>query len=121
MTSNEITWLLGLILFGSVAGIVAGWIAARKSKGMESAIIGAVLSAMSLPMMLCFLAGLSDSYQPKGFSVVNALLSGVGMMFYLGIGMTICSAPASVVTAVASYAGFSRCRRRSKEAEQPVP
>jgi len=115
MSANELAWLFGLILLGTISGIASGWITAIKSKSMESAIIRAFIPAVFIPLSLCFFAGLFDSYQPKGFSISNALLAGVGMMFYLGFGMTVCAAPASVISAIVSHAVFSRCRQKSKE------
>ena len=109
MSSNEIAWFVGLILFGSIVGTVSGGIAAKKSKGMESAIMGAILAGIFLPLSFCFIAGLFEAHQPGGFSITNALLAGVGMMFYLGIGMTVLAAPASLLSSIASYAVFTKC------------
>ena len=114
-------WLIGLSLFGATTGIVSGWIAARRSKGMENAFIGALLAVAALPLILCFVVGLFESHQPQGFSIINAVLAGFGMMMYLGIGMVAFAAPAAVVSAIASHAVFSRCCQKTKKAQQDAP
>jgi MFS family permease len=121
MTQNEIAWLIGLSLFGATTGIVSGWIAARRSKGMENALIGALLAAAAVPLIFCFISGFFESHQPKGFSIINAVLAGFGMMMYLGIGMVAFAVPASVASAIASHAVFSRCCRKTEEAQQAAP
>jgi len=57
MTQNEIALLIGLSLFGATIGIVSGWIAARRSKGMGNALIRALLTAAALPLIFYFISG----------------------------------------------------------------
>lgn len=115
MTLNEIAWFAGLILFGSIVGIVAGGIAAKKAKGMETAIMGAILPGMVLPLSLCFIAGVFEAHQPSGFSITNALLAGIGVLFFYGIGVAVFIAPALLLSSIASYAVFTKCMRKFKE------
>ena len=118
MTPNEIAWLIGLSLFGATTGIVSGCIAARRSKGMVNAFIGALIASATLILIFCFVIGRFESHQPTAFSIINTVLHGFGMMMYLGIGMVAFAAPASVVSAIASHAVFSRCCQKTKEAQQ---
>ncbi len=121
MTPNEIAWLIGLSLFGATTGIVSGWIAARKSKGMGNAFIRAVLAGPTLLLIFCFVIGLFESRKLEDFSISNAVLSGFATMIYLGIGMLVWAAPALVVSTIASHAVFSRCCQKSKEVQQAAP
>jgi hypothetical protein len=121
MTPNEIALLIGLSLFGATIGIVSGWIAARRSKGMGTALIRALLAAVAIPIIFYFLSGVFYSHDPKGFSIINAILSGFGMMLFIGIPVVAYTVPASVVSAIASHAVFSRCCRTIKESQQANP
>lgn len=115
MIPNEIAWFVGLIVFGSILGIVSGVIAAKKAKGMGAAIMGAILLGIIMPLCFCFITGFFKAHQPSGFSITNALLTGVGVMFFYGIQITAFIAPTSLFSSIASYAVFRNCPYKLKE------
>lgn len=115
MTLNEFAWFVGLILFGCIVGIVSGAMAATKAKGMETAIMGAILLGVTLPLSLCFIAGIFEAQQPSGFSITNALFVGVGVMLFYGVGITALTAPTSFLSCIASCAVFAKHLPKLKE------
>ncbi len=120
MSSNEITLLSILGVFGILVGSVGGIVAAHRRKKLIVAVVQSALVAALVPLMFWFVWTTFDAMSVHGYSFGRAMGVGIVTLFLLAFSVPFVTGLPSMISSIISYFIARRCCAK-RIAEQGAP
>lgn len=112
MSANDLLVLLLLVAFGVLVGCVGGVIAAKRGNELSVTIVPTALWSTGILLLFLYISGVVDARFTHGFGLGQALLSGIGHVFLLGLWAPIVTAFPTAISTIIAYLVTQTCRRR---------
>lgn len=113
---SESTLFLMLSAFGLLVGVIGGILAAKRTRGILTAVLLSILVAITAPMALWFIWTVIKAVQQSGYTLGDSLSAGLGAMVLLAVSVPFATGPPAAIAAAISYF----VTRRSRQDQSPT-